>query len=78
MENAIVALAAALAIAISTIAPAIGQGKTASKAVESMARQPEVSGQIRTTMILAFALMESLAIYGLLIAIMLVVKVGTL
>lgn len=78
MVNAIVALAAALTIAISTIAPAIAQGKTASKALESMARQPEIAGQIRTTMILAFALIESLAIYGLLIAIMLVVKVGAL
>ena len=76
MENGLIALAAALAIALATIGPGIGQGLTGAKAVEAMARQPEQAGPIRTTMILAFALMESLAIYGLLIAIILVVKVG--
>ncbi len=68
----LVALAAALAISLSTLAPAIGQGICSAKAVESMARQPEMAGNIRTTMILAMALMEALAIYGLLIAFMLV------
>ena len=40
-----------------------------------MARQPEMAGTLRTGMILALALMEALAIYGLLIAFMLVAKV---
>ena len=70
-----IALAAALAIAISTIAPAIGQGMAASKALEGMARQPEMAGTLRTNMILALAFMESLTIYGLLIAFMLVAKI---
>ena len=70
-----IALAAALAIAISTIAPAIGQGMAATKALEGMARQPEMAGTLRTNMILALAFMESLTIYGLLIAFMLVAKI---
>lgn len=70
----IIAIAAALAISISTIAPGIGQGIAASKAMEAMARQPEMAGTIRTSMILALALMESLTIYGLLIAFMLIGK----
>jgi len=74
--NALLGLAAALAIAISTIAPAISQGKTASKAVESMARQPEAAGKIQTAMILGLAMMEALTIYGLLIAIMILGKIG--
>ena len=74
--NALLGLAAAIAIAISTIAPAIGQGKTASKAVESMARQPEAAGSIQTAMILGMAFMEALTIYGLLIAIMILGKIG--
>lgn len=69
------ALAAALAIALSTIGPALGQGRAAAAALESMARQPEMAGTLRTGMILALALMEALAIYGLLIAFMLVAKV---
>ena len=53
----------------------IGQGLVGSKAVEAMARQPEMAGQIRTAMILALGLIESLAIYGLLIAFMMLGKV---
>ena len=51
MGTAIYALAAALAIALSTIGPAIGQGLTAAKAMEAIARQPEAAGTIRTNMI---------------------------
>ena len=74
-SSAIIALAAALAVALSTIAPAIGQGLTASKAMEAIARQPEQSGKITRNLILGCALAESTAIYGLLIAFMLVAKV---
>ena len=73
-SSAIIALAAALAVALSTIGPAIGQGITASKAMEAMARQPEAAGNIRSSMIIALALMEALTIYGLLIAFMLIGK----
>ena len=74
--NALLGLAAAIAIAISTIGPAFAQGRTASKAMESMARQPEVSGKIQTAMILSLAFMEALTIYGLLIAIMILGNIG--
>ena len=74
--NALLGLAAAIAIAISTIGPAIAQGRTASKAMESMARQPEASGKIQTAMILSLAFMEALTIYGLLIAIMILGNIG--
>ena len=74
-SSAISALAAALAVALSTIAPAIAQGLTASKAMEAIARQPEAAGNIRSSMIISMALMEALTIYGLLIAFMLVAKV---
>ena len=74
-SSAIIARAAALAVALSTIGPAIGQGLTASKAMEAMARQPEAAGNIRSSMIIALALMEALTIYGLLIAFMLIGKI---
>ncbi len=73
--SAIIALAAALAVALSTIGPGIGQGIAASKAMEAIARQPEAAGNIRSTMIIAMALMEALTIYGLLIAFMLIGKI---
>ena len=74
-SSAIIALAAAIAIAISTLGPAIGQGKTAAAAMESIARQPSAAKDIRSTLIIAMALMEALTIYGLLIAFMLVAKI---
>ena len=73
--SGLIALAAALCMAISTLGPAIGQGKTASKAMEAIARQPEAAGDIRSTLILSLGLMEALTIYGLLIAFMLISKI---
>lgn len=75
MNSAIIAIAAAISIAISTIGPSIAQGMTASKAMESIARQPDAAKDIRSTLIISLALMEALTIYGLLIAFMLLAKV---
>ena len=74
-DSAIIAIAAALTMALSTIFPALGQGKTATAAMESIARQPEAAGDIRSTLVISLGLMEALTIYGLLIAFMLVAKV---
>ena len=71
-----IAIAAGLAIVISSLGPGLGQGIAAKAALEGMARQPEASGDIRVSMILALAFMEALTIYGLLIAFMLVGKIG--
>ena len=74
MTTGLIALAVAVAISISTIGPALGMGKVGANAMESMSRQPEVMGEIRTSMILAFAFMEALTIYGLVLAFMLLAK----
>ena len=75
MTKGLIAIAAAIAISVSTIAPALGQGKTATAAMESIARQPDSAKEIRSTLIIAMALMEALSIYGLLIAFMLLGKI---
>ena len=74
MVNGLLGLAAALAVAIATIGPGLGQGIAASKAMEAIARQPEAAGDIRTSLILALAFMEALTIYGLLLALMVLGK----
>ncbi len=74
-NSAFIAIAAAIAIAVSTIAPALAQGLTAKSAMESIARQPDAAKDIRSTLIIALALMEALTIYGLLIAFMLISKI---
>jgi len=75
MNTGIIAIAAALVLCITGAATAIAQGMTASKAMESIARQPEAAGEIRSSLILSLGLMEALTIYGLLIAFMLVAKI---
>ena len=74
-SSAVIALAAALCIAISTIGPSIAQGQTAGKAMDAIARQPEAAGNIRSTLVVALGMIEALTIYGLLIAFMLVAKI---
>ena len=73
METGMIAIA--ILMGVSVAGAAIAQGMVGAKTVESMARQPELAGQLRAAMILALGLIESLAIYSLLIAFMLVGKI---
>ena len=61
-------IAAAFAVGFAGIGPGIGQGTAAGYAVEGIARQPEAEGKIRGALLLSFAFMESLTIYGLVVA----------
>ena len=72
------ALAAGFGIAIAASVGALSQGKTASVALEGIARNPGASGKIFMPMILGLALIESLVIYALIIAFSVVGKVGDL
>ena len=67
----LVAIAAGIAVCAG-LGTGIGEGIAASKAVEAVGRNPEAEGKIRTMMILGIALTETVAIYGLLIAIILI------
>lgn len=58
-------------VPVAVISGAISQGRAASSALESIARQPEASGKIQTAMIIGLALIESLVIYSLLITLIL-------
>ena len=61
-------LAAGFSIGLAAIGPGIGQGSAAARAVEGLARQPEAERRIRNTLLLSLAFMESLTIYGLVVA----------
>ena len=73
--NGLVILAAALAV-FTGIGAGISIGSATSKAVESVARQPEAAGKIQTILLLGAALAEATAIYGLVVALMILSKVG--
>ncbi len=61
-------IAAAFAIAIGAIGPALAIGMLAGKAMDAIGRNPEASGSILTNMILALAFAEAIAIYALVVA----------
>jgi F-type H+-transporting ATPase subunit c len=69
---AIVAMVVAgLTIAIGTIAPALSEGRAVVSALDAIARQPDAANQISRTLFVGLALIESLAIYCLVIALIL-------
>jgi F-type H+-transporting ATPase subunit c len=72
--NHILGLAAGLGIAIAAFGGALGQARAAAAALEGMARNPGIQPKLFTAMILALALIESLVLYALIIAFMLVFK----
>src|SRR5438445_731610 len=72
----LIALAAGLAIGIAALGGGIGQGRAAAAALDGIARNPGAAGQNRGPMILGLALIESLVSYALIIALLLVLKVG--
>lgn len=57
----------AIGYGLAAIGPGIGVGIVAGKAIEGIARQPELAGQIRTTMFLGIALSEALALIGIVV-----------
>lgn len=63
--------ASALVIGIGTIAPGIAQGLAVSGAMQGISRQPEASGTIGTNLIIGLAFIESLTIYALVVALLL-------
>ena len=75
METAIIkaacAIGAGLCMGIGAIGPALGEGNAGGKALEGMARQPEMANTLRTNMILGCAITESTGIYSLVVALVL-------
>ena len=67
-------LAAGLGAGLVVIGAGIGIGKLAASAMEATGRQPEATGAIRVSMIIAAALIEGVALFGLVICILLAIK----
>jgi len=60
-------LAAGIGMALGTLGTGIGQGMAVSRAVEGVSRNPGASGKIMTVMMIGLAMIESLAIYALVV-----------
>ncbi|MBQ1508376.1 MAG: F0F1 ATP synthase subunit C [Erysipelotrichaceae bacterium] len=75
MELGLIAIAAAIAT-LEGLLTTIAEGKVAERAVESICKNPEAEGKIRTTMILGCGLAETCAIYGMLVAFLIIFVLG--
>ncbi len=71
----LIAIAAGIGIGIAAFGGALGQSKASSTALDGIARNPEASGKIFTPFILGLAMIESLVLYALIVALMLIGKI---
>ncbi|BBA33539.1 ATP synthase C chain [Methylocaldum marinum] len=65
---------AALAIALGVVAPGIAMGRAISQALEALARQPEAEKAITRTLFIGLAMIESLAIYVLVVVLIILFR----
>lgn len=63
--------AAAFAIAVGAIAPALAQDKAVAAAMDAIARQPEAAATVSRTLFVGLAMIETMAIYCLVVALLL-------
>ena len=61
---------AAIGAGLAAVGAGIGIGRIGGSALESMARPPEMMGDIRTNMIIAAALVEGVALFGVVVALL--------
>lgn len=60
-----------IGIVVGCIVPALMEGKAVQKALDGITRQPDAAGDLRTTLIISMALLETTAIYSLLVILIL-------
>ena len=65
---------AGIGAGIVALGAGLGIGRIGSAAMESIARQPEASGKIQTAMIIAAALIEGVALFGVLVCLLIATK----
>lgn len=64
-------IGAAMCIMIGGISPALGEAKVATTAIQGMTQQPDEAGRLSSTMFVAMAMVESTAIYSLVVSMIL-------
>ena len=75
MTTGIIAIGAGIAMGLAALGIGLGQGILGSKAMESMGKQPEAAGSVRTAMIVGMAIMETIGVLTFVIAIVLAGKI---
>lgn len=67
----LIAIGAGIAMGLAALGIGIGQGLSLSKGVEGISKQPEAASQIRTTLIVGLAIMETIGVLTFVVAIIL-------
>jgi F-type H+-transporting ATPase subunit c len=65
-----VSIFSALAVGLGAIGPGLGEGRAVASAMEAIARQPEAAGTISRTLFVGLAMIETMAIYCLVVALL--------
>ena len=73
--TSLIAIGAGLAMGLAALGISIAQGILGGKAMESMGKQPEAAGSVRTALIVAMAIMETIGVLTFVIAIVLAGKI---
>ena len=74
LNTSIALLGAGIGAGLVTLAAAFGIGKIGTAALEAIARQPEASNKVQTAMIIASALIEGVALFGVLICLLIATR----
>ncbi|MDV7214015.1 ATP synthase F0 subcomplex C subunit [Azotobacter beijerinckii] len=64
-------IAAAVAVSFGAIGPALAEGRAVAAAMDAIARQPEAAGSLSRTLFVGLAMIETMAIYCLVVAVLL-------
>jgi F-type H+-transporting ATPase subunit c len=64
-------IAAAVAVSFGAIGPALAEGRSVAAAMDAIARQPEAAGAVSRTLFVGLAMIETMAIYCLVVALLL-------
>jgi len=63
-------IAAAFSVGMGAIGPALAEGRAVAAAMDAIARQPEAAGTLSRTLFVGLAMIETMAIYALVIALL--------
>jgi F-type H+-transporting ATPase subunit c len=74
-KSVAIAISAGVAVAIAAFGAALGQGRVGASAMESIGRNPNAADRLFLPLVLTLALLEALALYGFVIAIILTGKI---
>jgi len=74
LDMSIAVMGAAIGAGLVALGAGFGIGKIGSSAMESIARQPEAGGKIQTAMIIAAALIEGVALFGVVVCLLISFK----